>query len=112
MEVQIRSSDSQHEPGQPRPGTDVDDRLANRYGLVDDRTVEEVPLPQPWYLPRSDQPMGDPTVGQDCREALGQPKTITKDPIGDDRRWRWWRRLTKYPLIVRHGWLRVAAIHG
>ena len=91
--AQIRTGNGQSKPGQPRARADVDDGGSGcRHRLGDDRAVQHMALPQPRDLPRADQPVGDPGVGENRDELLGPGEVRAEDEtceVGSRRRGNW-----------------------
>ena len=69
---EIGTSDGQHQTGEPGPCADVADRRVLRDNLAQDRRVEEVTIPQPGRLARSDEAAHHSLRRQQLRVALGQ----------------------------------------
>ena len=83
---EIRASEGQRYPGQPGTGSDVHRPCAVREQLRDDRTVEDVPLPDPGASRGPSSPRSTPEPTRCCRIALSQCQPVTEDRRGH-RRW-------------------------
>ena len=77
---EIRAGQGQRYPGQPGAGPDVHHPCAVREQLRDDRTVEDVPLPDPGRLAGPDQAPFDPGTDEMCRITPSE-----RQPVAEDR---------------------------
>ena len=73
------ASDRQRQTGQAGPAAHIDHHGSAGEGILDDRTVEHVTIPEAGHLPRTDQSMAHPGVGENRHEGGGDRHTLTKD---------------------------------
>jgi hypothetical protein len=82
---QVSAPASEHDARQSRSTADIDDPHADRQQVRHNRTVEQVPIPQPRDLARPDQPANDAVAGQSGRVALHQLQPLAEQLL---RGWR------------------------
>lgn len=95
-DLQIRTHQRQRNTRETGAGTHIADRDALGHDLGEHRTVQQVPLPQPRHLTRTDQPSLDPGIGKQFRVPDSLREELTENrprPFG---------RLGKF-YLRRHG---------
>ena len=76
---QVRPGDRQHQPGRPGAAADVADGRCPRGQLAEDRAVQQVALPQPGHLARTDQPADHARGRPAGRRTLGQRQPVRRE---------------------------------
>lgn len=87
VDRQVGPRDGEHEAGQPGTAPYVDDASLGRDDLAEESAVDDVTVPEPRHLTRSDKSMIQTSSREDGRVALQQGQAIP-DNVGDDRRGR------------------------
>jgi hypothetical protein len=88
MHLEVRSRDRDGDARQAGTAAHVDDLGALGEGVLDDSTVEDVPIPEDRHLTRTDEPVADPGVGEDLCERLSERKALAEEPAGAFRGFR------------------------
>ena len=84
-DLEVRSRERQHQPGEAGAASDVTDGRRVGDGLPEDRAVQQVSIPQPGSLPGTDQAPDDPVVREQVGEPLGARQRVRENPPGRGR---------------------------
>jgi hypothetical protein len=83
---QVRSTQHQHNARQPRPAAHIGHGAAVSHQVSDDRTVQQMPAPQPGHLSRPDQPSLQPRGRQVLHESHRTVKLVSEKILSS----LWW----------------------
>jgi hypothetical protein len=82
---QVTTPASEHDAGQSRSTADIDDSRTDRQQVGHNRTVEQVPIPQPGDLARPDQPANHAVAGDPGRVALHELQPLAEQLLRGSR---------------------------